>query len=226
MKFLLRSTAALVLLTLAAAFAQTTSAPTPTAAQLAAGIGITNPQNLKCADPAVQNAVAYLVQLGATGPNTCVDMVVPYPGGESYANSQLQFTNPKTGVVSTFSAGLTAVWPGITAQLLSVAGDLFDSTGAVITLPATFQASALQPYQLAAMPAPVVNTPPVQAAPASPIGPKVYPGTPDAVGDQYYTVPRETYLPGSVYTDAKGWAYRKFAIANPFGNTVFWLRIQ
>ena len=209
MKTTLRSLVLLVV-ALTYGFAQTT----PTAAQLASvGIGV-DPNSLKCADPAVQNAIAYLVQLGAPQP-ACVDTVVPYPGAEGapYVNSQIQF-GPLT-----FSAGLTAEWPKITASLLGNAG--------VIKLPATFSEGGYAPYQIAVMPAPVVNVPSgTLPVPTVPIGPKVYPGTPDQVGDEYYTVPRETYQPGATYTDANGRSYIKIAVANPFGSSVFWLRTR
>lgn len=227
MNFVLRSALALVFSL--GLFAQARPAPQPTtpvtytAAQLAVGIGISAPQSLLCADPAVTSAVNFLVSLGATSPHVCVDDVEFYPGG-SLIYSRLTWTNPTTGATRDFSAGITAVRPGETALSLSDAGDLFNQNGDVIKLPATFQTQTLMPYQAATMAVP--TTVPLAAVPTDPVGPKVYPGTPDQIGDQYYTVPGEQYLSGQTYRDAIGHVYLKVAVPNPFGSYVYWLRVQ
>lgn len=182
-----------------------------TAKQLAdVGIGV-DPNSLRTTDTAVLNAISFLESLGAPTP-VSVDMVVPYPGGQAYANSQLQWGE------LTFSAGLTACWPLITAGLLGANG--------IIKLPPNFTTSGYAPYQMAVMDPPV-PTPPPATVPTDPIGPKIYPSTPDLVGDQYYTAPHETYLPGGQYTNpTTGWSFVKISVANPFGNSVYWIRTK
>jgi hypothetical protein len=70
-------------------------------------------------------------------------------------------------------------------------------------------------FQTAAPAAPVVT--------ASPIGPKVYPGTPDAAGDHYYATPTDALPAGTKWTQS-GTTFVKVEIPSPFGFYVYWQR--
>lgn len=139
----------------------------PTAAQLAAGVGITNFAAIRVADPAVQAAIAYLEGIGAPPPTSQQDDVEPFPGAP-FVYSSVTWTNTQTGQSYQGEAGIIAVRPGEAALALAYIG--------LLTLPVGFSSVSYAPYQMATLlPQPVPATPIVY--PTSPIGGPVMPNT-------------------------------------------------
>jgi hypothetical protein len=138
-----------------------------TAAQLAAGLGITDFAAIRVADPAVQAAIQYLIGLGAPPPTSQQDNVEPFPGAP-FVYSSVTWTNPTTGQTYEGEAGIIAVRPGEAALSLAYIG--------LLSLPVGYSSVTYAPYQIAAL-----LPQPVQAAPinypASPVGSPVMPAT-------------------------------------------------
>ena len=174
-----------------------------------------DPYAVRTSDPCVLRAVAYLEQLGVPEPKLA-DELINNPAGV-WINSTATFDDGK-GHTSTVIVGLMCAFPNVTANDLARAG--------VLTLSAPLFNVPVPSVNLDAFAAPDLPAS-TQPAPSrlktSPVGPKWYSGSRDAVGDKFYVSPNDTLPAGTVWREG-GFVYVKKAVQNPFGFAMWWER--
>jgi hypothetical protein len=138
-------------------------------------------------DPQYLLGLAYLQSLGAPPP-TLTTMQFAYPGSAVYDIYTAEWGGGSdSGAVNGVSAliGEIAAFPNVVANNLNTKG-IIKLAGPLPDMPPP-----------SVVPHPVATTAPL---PASPVGPRQRPGTPDAIGDTYYMEPGFHFADGQLIT--------------------------